>query len=60
MIQFHEKIDDDDDDDDDDVASILIKIDTLPLVITFKFFARPPAILHQIHHFCHYGISGHN
>ena len=36
MIQFHVKLDDDDDDDDD--ASILIQIDTLPLVITFKFF----------------------
>ena len=35
MLQFHEKIDDDDDD--DDVACILIKIDTLPLVIAFKF-----------------------
>ena len=36
MIQFHVKIDDDDDDD-DDATSILIQIDTLPLVITFKF-----------------------
>ena len=36
MIQFHIKIDDDDDDD-DDATSILIQIDTLPLVITFKF-----------------------
>ena len=35
MIQFHVKIDDDDDD--DDATSILIQIDTLPLVITFKF-----------------------
>ena len=37
MIQFHGKIDDNDDDDDDDATSILIQIDTLPLVITFKF-----------------------
>ena len=36
MIQVHVKIDDDDDDD-DDATSILIQIDTLPLVITFKF-----------------------
>ena len=62
MIQFHVKIDDDDDDDDDDdVASILIKIDTLPLVITFKFLQGLwQFCTYQIHHFCHYGISGHN